>query len=258
MIKKSLLFIFIFVLAFAGFLIANLPASIAWKYVIAPATKAQSSGVIAKSFDGTLWDGRAHVGFRHLEGVLSWDIGLASVVAGSLPVAIEVDSTAGSMEAVLDIGLTKQQLKVDDLNLQLGKLNPFLRAQRLTVDGELVAKALSVEVKSRTVEHISGRFSWDGGAVSYPAGREMHDRVLPAFSGMLSTRTDGAIVLGIRDQAASFDTMRGTWSADGDALWEVTRRVLDVAKEPWSANSSETDVVFKVKKPIPRTLGGQS
>jgi hypothetical protein len=256
-IKKSLLFIVIFVLAFAGFLIANLPASVAWKYVIAPATKAQSSGVIAKSFDGTLWNGRAYVGFRHLEGVLSWDIGLASVFAGSLPVSIEVDSTAGSIEAVLDVGPTKQQLRVDDLRLQLAKLNPFLRAQRLTIDGELLAKGLSVEVGSRTLEHISGRFSWDGGAVSYPAGREMHDRILPAFSGALSTGADGAIVLGIRDQNASFDTMRGTWSADGDALWEVTRRVLDVAKEPWSANSSETDVVFKVKKPIPRKLGGQ-
>lgn len=255
MIKKSLLFILVFVIAFAGFLVANLPASIAWKHVIAPAIKAQSTGVIAKSFDGTLWDGRAHIAFRHLEGVLSWDVALASVFTGVLPVSLSVNSTAGKLTSVLEVGLTKQQLRIDDLSLQLGKLNPFLRAQRLTVDGELVAKGLSVEVKSSTVDRISGRFSWDGGAVSYPAGREMHDRVLPAFSGALVTQADGAIVLGIRDQDASFDTMRGTWSADGDALWEVTRRVLDVANEPWSANSSETDVVFKVKKPIPRKLG---
>jgi hypothetical protein len=49
--------------------------------------------------------------------------------------------------------------------------------------------------------------------------------------------------------------MRGSWQVGGDALWEVTRRVLDIAQEPWSANSSETDVVFKIKKPLSRQLG---
>lgn len=257
MIKKSLLVILVFVLAFAVFIVATLPASVAWKHVIAPATKVQSAGVIAKSFDGTLWNGRAHIAFRHLEGVLSWDIQFAGLFGGSLPIDIGLESTAGELEAALDVGLSKQNAELKTMRLELGKLNPFLRAKRVKVDGELMVKNVVFALRRSTVERIEGRFSWSGGAVSYPAGREIHDRVLPAFSGAANTDNAGLISLAIRDQDASFDTMRGSWSQNGDALWEVTRRVLDIAQEPWSANSSETDVVFKVKKPIPRKLGSR-
>ena len=255
MIKKSLLIILVFVIAFAVALVANFPASLAWKYAIAPLTKAQSAGVITKSFDGTVWDGRAHIAFRHLEGVLSWDLQLTSLFGGSVPVSLELESTAGELDLVLDLGLGAQSLYLESMRLELGKLNPFLRAKRVKLDGALMAKGLSLDLEKRTLESIAGRFNWDGGAISYPAGREIHDRVLPAFSGAFKTGGDGVITLGIRDQDATFDTMRGSWQTNGDALWEVTRRVLDIAQEPWSANSSETDVVFKVKKPLSRQLG---
>ena len=257
MIKKSLLVILVFVIAFAVALVATLPASLAWKYAIAPVTKAQSAGVITKAFDGTIWDGRVHIAFRHLEGVLSWDLKLSGLWGGSLPLELQLESTVGELEAALDLGLAAQRLQVESIRLELSKLNPFLRSKRVTLDGELLVKGLALDLEKQTVERLVGRFSWDGGAISYPAGREIHDRVLPAFGGAFKTENDGTITLGIRDQDATFDTMRGSWQKSGDVLWEVTRRVLDVAQEPWSANSSETDVVFKVKKPLSRRLGAK-
>lgn len=257
MIKKSLLVILVFVIAFAVALIATFPASLAWKHVIAPVTKAQSAGVITKAFDGTVWDGRVHIAFRHLEGVLSWDLQLGGLWSGSLPVSLELESTAGQLDAVLDLGFSAQHMQIELMRMDLNKLNPFLRSKRVKLDGELLAKGLALDLEKQTVERVVGRFSWDGGAISYPAGREIHDRVLPAFSGAFKTEGNGTITVGIRDQDASFDTMRGSWQENGDALWEVTRRVLDIAQEPWSANSSETDVVFKVKKPLPRQLGAK-
>ncbi|KZY60122.1 hypothetical protein A3742_05855 [Oleiphilus sp. HI0071] len=255
MIKKSLLIILVFVSAFAVALIATLPASLAWKYAIAPVTKVQSLGVITKAFDGTIWDGRAHVAFRHLEGVFAWELKLSDMWSGSLPVNVQLESTAGALDAVLGVGFSAQRIEVESMRLELSKLNPFLRTKRVKLDGELFAKGLALDLESQTVERLVGRFSWDGGAISYPAGREIHDRIMPAFSGAIRTESDGTIYLGIRDQDASFDTMRGSWQVGGDALWEVTRRVLDIAQEPWSANSSETDVVFKIKKPLSRQLG---
>lgn len=257
MIKKSLLVILVFTIAFAVALIATFPASLAWKYLIAPVTKAQSAGVITKAFDGTVWDGRVHLAFRHLEGVLSWDLQLSGLWSASLPLGLKLESTAGELDATLDLGLAAQRVQVESMRLELSKLNPFLRSKRVKLDGGLIAKGLALDFEKRTVESLVGRFSWDGGAISYPAGRDIHDRVLPAFSGAFKTDSNGTITLGIRDQDATFDTMRGSWQKGGDALWEVTRRVLDVAQEPWAANSSETDVVFKVKKPLPRQLGAK-
>lgn len=255
MIKKTILILVLFFTSLPVFLLATLPASVAWEKVISPLTKTTSVGVKAKSFSGTAWNGAAHITFRHLEGVVSWDVQLLNLFGGSLPLSLDLQSSAGEFDMLLDVGLRAQSILLKDLRLDLEQLNPFLRAQRVKVSGELIAKNVAVSVDKQFFTAIDGRFSWGGGAVSYPAGRDIHDRVMPGFSGKVSTSESQTISLGIRDQEASFDSMRGSWSEGGDALWEVTRRVLDVANEPWAQNSAETDVIFKVKKGLPRSLG---
>ncbi|KZZ59520.1 hypothetical protein A3762_00635 [Oleiphilus sp. HI0125] len=257
MIKKTFLVLLLFVVALPFFLLSSLPASVLWTKVIEPAVKTKSLGIMPKSFAGTAWDGEAYVSFRHLEGVFSWKLSVLDVFGGSIPLQVDVRSTAGDASAILDIGLRDQSLSIETLRLDTEKLNPFLRIHRVKATGEVYVKDLSVRLEKRRVASIDGRFTWAGGEVSYPAGRDIRDRVMPAFGGQIQTQESGDIVLGIRDQEASFDTMRVTWSANGDALWEVTRRVLDVAQEPWAANSTEQDVVFKVKKPVSRQLGKQ-
>jgi len=254
-IKKSVLISLLFLLSLPVFLLATLPASVAWEKVISPLTKTKSVGVKAKAFSGSAWDGAAYITFRHLEGVISWDLHLADMLGGSLPISLDLYSTAGELELLLDVSLSDQSLSLEKMRLNASTLNPFLRPQRVKMDGEVFAKDVNITIDDRWISSLSGRFSWSGGAVSYPAGREMHERVLPSYNGQVATGDDGLIELGIRDQDASFDVMRGSWNTDGEALWEVSRRVLDIANEPWAENSSESDVIFKVKKVLPRSFG---
>ena len=222
--------------------------------MIAPNTNVLALGINPHAFSGSVWNGRAHLSFRHIEGVLGWDLGIGSIFVGSLPVDLELKSTAGDFSASLDLGLMQQSLKVDSMRLDIAKLNPFVRVHRVTLAGDVFVKDLSLDINSRVVEQISGRFNWSGGAVAYPAGREIHNRTLARFTGKINTDQSGNIKLGVRDEGASFDVLKGSWDAQGVALWEVTRRMLDLADEPWAQNSQETDVVFKVKKAIPRDL----
>lgn len=253
MIKKTFLVLFLFVCALALFLVARIPASVAWQHVIAPATNVRSVGVLAKSFSGTVWNGKAHIAFRHIEGVLSWDVQLSKVFWGSLPATLELRSTAGDIDADIVASISEQSVQFDSVTLAMDALNPFLRPQRVKLDGDLFVKNLRLVAKDSELMSVAGRFGWSGGDVSYLAGRSMRQRSFPSFSGSLNTDDTDTISVGIRDQGASFDVMRGDWSYNGDAVWEVTRRLLDIAQEPWSQNSSESDVVFKLKKPIPRS-----
>jgi len=253
-IKKAFLVLTLFLLSFGVFLVANLPASVAWNHGVLPYTSVKSSKVVAKAFSGTVWNGQAHIVYRHVEGVLSWDLKMRELLLGRLPVELSLHSTVGELDANLEAGVFNQKLVIDSARIDMPKLNPFFRAKRIKLDGELFAKNIEVQLDEQVLASIDGRFNWSGGAVAYPAGREIHERNMPAFSGQVTTRENGDLYLGIKDQDASFDVMRGSWDASGTVLWEVTRRVLDIADEPWSANSEETDVVFKLKKPISREV----
>jgi hypothetical protein len=78
----------------------------------------------------------------------------------------------------------------------------------------------------------------------------MHERNILPIYGTLSSPNVGNVSLGLRDQEASFDFLSASIDEAGVAFIEVRRRLLDIADEPWSASSEETDVVFKVKKPL--------
>ena len=90
--------------------------------------------------------------------------------------------------------------------------------------------------------------SWSGGEIAYPAGREVHQRNLPMFKAIVETKDTGEIFLSIRDSQASFDVIDANLAVDGTGMLRITRRLLDLSEEPWSLNSKEQDVVFKVKK----------
>jgi hypothetical protein len=249
-IKKTIGLVLVFLLSFAVFLIATLPASVVWKYVIVPNTKVLSLGVQARAFEGSVWDGRVYLSFRHLKGILDWDLSPMGVFSGTLPLELKLESSTGKLSSTVELGLKTQRFTLSSLELALEPLNVFTKAQRLSVSGDVFAKDVELIIRDRKLESAMGSFTWSGGAVSYPAGRDLHERVLPPFSGRMKTDAPYDVHLGIRDQDASFDVMRGSINERGEALWEVTRRVLDIADEPWSPNSKETDVVFKVKKPL--------
>jgi len=232
------------------FLVATLPASVAWQHLVVPYTKVLSFGVQARAFEGSIWDGRAYISFRHLEGVLEWNVLPKGLISGTLPIELELQSSAGKLTSSAELGLEVQKLNVRSIELALEPLNVFTKVQRVSVSGDVFGKNVELVVRDNKVESASGSFTWSGGPVVYPAGRDLHERILPPFSGRITTESPYEVRLGIRDQDASFDIMSGSINAQGDGLWEVTRRLLDIADEPWSPNSKETDVVFKVKKPI--------
>lgn len=250
MFKQTLAYLALFLVSLVIFLIAFLPASFAWQHVIGPRTHLQSIGLQVKAVEGTIWQGRAQVLFRFVEGVAEWNLSVSELTQLRLPLALKLDTNAGNMESEVALSLAGVSVDIPKMDIEIASLNKFLELHRLRASGELLVRNLKLRIEDKMVQTASGKINWTGGDVRYPAGREMHERNIPPVYGTLSSASVGNLSLGLRDQEASFDFLSASIDESGVAFVEVRRRLLDIADEPWSASSEETDVVFKVKKPL--------
>ena len=244
----------VFVLAFSVFVLAKAPARVIWNETLKNNAAIQASlrsvGVLIKDVEGSVWDGRALVQYKGISSIINWDMHLSEVFALHFPVAFFIESQAGELEALLTLGISEIELSVSRADVDLSAINPAIRSQRVTLDGQLMLKDVDLRFEEQKLKFAKGLVSWSGGDIAYPAQRVIHQRTLPSFRGLVDTNSDGEITAGVRDSGGAFDLIEANVSSEGEALVKVKRRLLDLADEHWPANSNEQDVVFKVKKKI--------
>ncbi len=248
MFKKILLFLLVGVISYTCFLIATLPASFVWKHV-SPQLPLKSLQLDVKGVSGTAWKGYAHLHSNGIEGVLGWDILFSGLLTGSLPVDFELKSNGGTLATNARFFSDGIELDHTQGTVNLQSLNPLLKKQRVTVNGEFQINHLSIGYFDGALTAAKGLFSWTGGRVEYPAGREIHGNQFPPFTGELGQKADITSLI-IKDAESSINSIEAIMENTGIATLKVKRRLLDLANEPWPKNSSENDVVFKVRRKI--------
>lgn len=248
MIKKVVLYFLLFFLSLIISLVCLFPAAILWEKILSPQLNTKQIGINVQKVAGTLWDGQALVSYKGLSGILSWDIDSVKMLGLSLPININVKSRAGDINAIVDFSMAEIKAEIIKAQVNLKPLSPLFKAHRVTLDGELFINKLAVLIENEQLKVASGMASWSGGNIAYPAGREIHERNLPMFKAVIETKSAGNIHLSVRDSQAVFDVVSAELAEDGTGMLSITRRLLDLSDEPWSQNSREQDVVFKVKK----------
>ena len=227
-----------------------MPASFVWQRLIEPQLHLQQTGVSVLAVDGRVWAGQAHIRYQQLEFIADWDILLSGLMTAAIPIDLTVQSHAGFAELSARLGLSESRIELKSADIDLQPLTPLFKRQRIELSGQMRVKDLVFDIVEQRVRSADGGFSWSGGEIAYPAAGSVHKREMPAFLGKIDSTGDGVIRMGIRDNQADFDLIEGTLQQDGTALITVKRRLLDLADEVWPRNSSEQDVVFKVKKVI--------
>lgn len=250
MIKKIILYSIVFILSLLISLIALLPANVLWAKVLEPQLNLRQQGVDVQKVMGSIWDGQALVAYQRIYGIISWNLKLDELLKLNLPVSLRLDSQVGTIEGNVELFPSGVTALIKNGQIDLAPLNSLFRAQRVTLDGQLLIKNLKLEYTNNQISYASGIASWSGGDIAYPAGREVHQRRLPMFKATAETKPAGDIYVSVRDSQASFDVISAEVDQSGTALVKITRRLLDLSDEPWSVNSTEQDVVFKVKKAL--------
>ena len=234
--------------SYLSFLIATLPVSLVWAKV-SPQLPLKQLQINVKAVSGSVWKGSALIASRGIEGVLSWDIAVLGSLTGKLPVKLSLKSNIGSFQTKARFSLNGAELTDTKGNINLSGLNPILKRNRLTLAGEVSIESLTLAFYDGVITTANGRFSWSGGEVKYPAGRDIHGGQFPPVVGLINQK-NGITRLSIRDNQSSVGLLEGELDASGMGTIRVKRRLLDLANEPWPKNSSESDVVFKAKRKI--------
>ncbi len=248
-VKRAFIYGSLFTFFLALFLVVSVPAGFVWKQVQGSVDLRQQ-GVVVQAVQGHWWRGQLLAKVRNQPVLLNWQLSGDGWWRGYLPVQVHVESYLGGVEAQVQAGLGQVRIEVPRAELSLAGLNAALRAQRLVLDGQFTGQNITLVLEDGVPVWAEGRLAWSGGDIAYPAGRDTHERSLPAFSGRLTTSEQGEIQLDIRDQDADFAVIEGLLTPKGMGLLQVRRRLLDLSSEPWSARSTEQDVVFKVKKSL--------
>ena len=249
-IKKTALYVSLFLFSMVLFLLASVPADILWKKGVEPQLKGSNLPVKVISVNGTIWNGTALVRYQNFDAVVDWNISPSGLLSFGLPVNIDILSQAGLIEISANLSMGSTYVDLTSADLDLSYLTPLFKRQRVTLNGQFVAKNIQLEINDAQIKSANGLFSWSGGDIAYPAGRQLHERTLPMFKGRIEAKSNGSIYLGVRDTEASFDLIEGVLDMEGNALLTVRRRLLDLSDEHWPQNSKEKDTVFKVKKNI--------
>tara|TARA_R110001592_G_scaffold346310_2_gene638843 strand:+ start:25436 stop:26191 length:756 start_codon:yes stop_codon:yes gene_type:complete len=247
-IKKVVLYFLVFFLSLLVSLVLLLPATIVWDKFLSTQLNTQQLGINVQKVVGTIWNGQALVIYKGLSGIIHWEVDPSETWMLSLPMSVSVNSQVGKLDAAIKLSFASVQAEIIKAQIDLKPLTPMFKAERVTLDGELFVKNLSVVMEDNKIKSAAGMATWSGGEIAYPAGREVHQRNLPMFKAVIETKKTGEIYLSIRDSQATFDVIDANLTVDGTGVLRITRRLLDLSDEPWSLNSREQDIVFKVKK----------
>ncbi len=248
MLKKIILFILLGTVSYLAFLVATFPVSLVWANVSDQLPLKQLK-IDVKAVSGSLWKGDALVASRGIEGVLTWDVSVSGLFMGKIPVNLAIKSNVGSLNTSAKFALDGVELTDTRGNIHLSGLNPLLKGNRLTLAGDVKIEHLTIALYDGVLTTADGRFTWSGGEVKYPAGRDIHGGQFPSMVGLISQKAN-VTRLSIKDDQSSVNLLDGELDAFGIGTLKVKRRLLDLANEPWPKNSSESDVVFKVKRKI--------
>lgn len=249
-VKRAFIYGFLFTFFLLVFLVVSVPAGFVWKQVQG-AVDLRQQGVVVQSVQGHWWRGQVLAKVQNQPVLLNWELAGSGWWRGYVPLQLRMESYLGELDAEVLAGIAETHIRVPRAELALAGLNALLRRQRVELDGRFTGQNLSLTLEDGVPVSAEGRLAWSGGDIAYPAGRDTHERTLPAFSGRISTTDQGEIQLDIRDHEADFAVIEGLLTPDnGVGLLQVRRRLLDLSSEPWSARSTEQDVVFKVKKSL--------
>jgi hypothetical protein len=239
----------LFLVAWLVFMVANMPAAFVVSRIPGLEPSLATAGLKLAAVEGTIWQGRAQVQYQNLDGIVVWHLDAWGLPRMQLPLEMHLETTAGDADLSVLLSRTEQNVRIPRADIDLAKLSPLFSKQRVKLDGRLMVLDLELMLIDQVVDYVAGQLSWSGGTIGYPVGRNVRERKLPEFKGLLSMKEDVAH-FGLREVGGSFDVIEATLNKDGEAMARVKGHLFSLVEENLPGDYQPQDDVFKVKKKI--------
>lgn len=235
-------------LGFGLFAINQLPANLLWRTL-----GAQIASVIpfnVEAVGGTLWNGfvvgRPQGAFTE-RIVARWDLKPGALLLGRIAVGLGLESAGFKLDGVGYAGLSGKGLYDVSAVADASMLNPFVQGMGVSAAGRLNLDEIALSLNGdMQVTEASGSLAWNGGKVSTSFGGGGEQYSIPAVSGVVSQRMNGAFV-DLKQVEGSKPL--GEVGVTGDGILSVTvlQRVMTLAG---MAAGDENKVLIKTQQPL--------
>jgi len=245
---KFILLLLLGLFVFAVTLVIRMPIGWAWHQVSGQIDLPPQ--VQVRQMSGSLWGGAAKVHLAGFPARLQWQLDWPSFTDLTLPLAFTVSSPQSRLKGMASASLAGNfEVEADGI-VTVAEFKDLIRQSGgAMIDGKVVIDRLKLRWADERLQHAQGLGRWDGGLVTWPMGNQTGQAQFPPMQANLDT-VEGGVALDISEQGGDGP------AADASILWDgmmeirVYKRMVDLAQQPWSENSSPSDVVFRVKQPL--------
>lgn len=213
--KRGVGFIVLGVSAYLYFMLVNIPAGVAYKYVVSPFDKGNM--VKLQGLSGTLWQGeaaQAHIANLNF-GRLNWDLRLWSLLTGKLGLDLFTKGTDSRIEGQAKAGFD-QTLYIGKLQgkIPAAMLMPLFYGFPIAINGQISADITHAEIQKGKRIDVEGKMVWHGAALTAPQAVELGDLFVA-----LRPDKDGTKLL-LSDQGGPL-TLEGTVKVKHNGQYKV-------------------------------------
>lgn len=235
-------YILIGVLAFLGFALVLMPAS------VARLATGRVEGLAMRAVGGTLWDGQASLAYRGERiGTLEWTLVPRGVLDGEVRVRWRLSDLDLDLSGIAARGFGHALLNVSG-HVGAAPANRILGRYDIAIDGDF--EATDVALASDESVRASGAMVWSGGRTFYRLSGQNYDTALPAMVAEVRT-VDGEHTLDVKladDSAAPL--IRARLKSTGWIEVGLTRRFTTLAGKPWPIPGDDDAVVLTVEEQL--------
>lgn len=242
-------------LCFVLFLLVTVPVHFAWKQIKPVIGRLP---VVIENPTGSLWQGEASFTTAQLgKADLSWQLSPLGLLVGQAGIQFDLEADSLSVEGqLLASGIytgevSNLELKETKAFLDSKILVPYLRPQRITLEGEfeLSDLNLSIDVENRVFHELSGQLVFAGGEANVPGQRGQEQLTLPIMVAELGMQAERVQI--------PVSTIEGEplgqiyLQPDGWGGVSVLKRSFDVVGQVWPDKQADADtVVFEVSQKV--------
>ncbi|MBZ0334024.1 type II secretion system protein N [Marinobacter sp. AL4B] len=245
---KFFLLLLLGVLVFAVTLVVRMPIGWAWHQVSGQIDLPPQ--VQVRQVSGRLWDGAAKVHLSGFPARLQWHLNWPSFTDLTLPLEFTVSSSQSRLQGLARASWTGNLDVMAEGIVTVAEFKDLIRQSGgAMIEGKVAIDHLNLRWANERLQHAEGIGRWGGGLVVWPMGNQTGQAQFPPMQASLDT-VDGGVAFDISEQGGDGP------AADARILWNgmmeirVYKRMVDLAQQPWSENSSPSDVVFRVKQPL--------
>lgn len=250
---KIALLLLVALLVFSVTLLLTTPLSYLWARASAHVDLPPQ--VKIESLAGSVFAGAALLRLEQQPVRLSWSLAWPVLESGSsglglqIPLAWRLETRQSWFSGTSHLGWHQARLQLKG-RLHLAEIAKLVeRSGGVQMAGDIFIDDLALDWRKGYWTAASGHANWPGGLVSWPAGADRQQAMMPPMVALLQ-KIDIGLEVSLLSAEASAVAAKARLLPGALLEVQIFRRLLDLAGQSWQGGAGPDEQIFKVSQPL--------